>query len=141
MIEIYCDGGANVHTDKSGAWAFIVVENDENIFEDWGSTQPTTNGEMEVTALHRALLYASTKSVDATIYSDSQYCVKAYNEWSFKWRSNGWRKSNNKPIEHQHIWELIDKVRSPKIKVEWVKGHSDNKWNNAVDKLTHNRND
>ena len=140
-IYIYCDGGSNVHTGKEGAWAYVVIENNEVIHEAFGSEKGTTNGRMEVLALKHALSRAVSldKTTEIIIRSDSQYCVKAYNEWTNNWRINKWRKSNNKVIEHVEEWKIIDVLRAPNIKVEWVKGHSGDKWNDYVDALTHNR--
>ena len=140
-ISIYTDGGSNVHTGKEGAWAYVVIENDEVIHEAFGSEKGTTNGRMEVLALKHALSHAVSldKTTEIIIRSDSQYCVKAYNEWTNNWRTNKWRKSNTKHIEHVEEWKIIDILRAPNIKVEWVKGHSGDRWNDYVDKLTHNR--
>ena len=142
MIEIYTDGGCSVHSGKSGAWAFVVVENDEVLDEGYGVVHETTNGYMEVLGMQMALEY-SLKNFDQeteiVIRCDSQYVVNAYNDWSHKWAKNRWRKANNKPIEHETVWRNMHTLRAPNIKVEWVRGHNGNKWNEYVDKLTHNR--
>lgn len=144
-LFLYCDGGCSVHSTRTGAWAFAVVLDDELIAEDFGVVEDTTNGKMEVIAMKRALFYALNYLVDVSentqivIKSDSQYCVNAYNSWCKNWANNKWRKSNNKPVEHVEDWKVMDSIRNPNIKVEWVKGHSGNKFNEYVDKLTHNR--
>ena len=136
-VFLYTDGGANVHTNKNGAWAFVVVENDELIHEQWGVESETTNSKMEILALKHALIYAimMDKTVKIVIRSDSDYCVKSYNEWSINWKKNNWRKSNKKPVEHQNEWQVIDQLRSDNITVEWIKAHNGDRWNEYTDKL------
>lgn len=141
MIEIYTDGGCHVHSGKTGAWAFVVVENNEKLAEGYGVSQDTTNGFMEVLGLFNALGYALEnfdQSTEIIIRCDSQYVVNAYNIWSHNWAKNKWRKSNNKTIEHQATWMLIHELRAPNVKVEWVKAHNGDEWNEYVDTLCTN---
>ena len=149
-IEIYTDGGCSVKTTKVGCWAYVVVLDGKQIAEDFGVVKDTTNGRMEVLALKSALFYALNHIISyaldtiedvpvITIKSDSQYCVNAYNSWCKNWENNKWRKSNNKPVEHVEDWKVIHTLRNKNIQVEWVRGHDGNKWNEYVDKLTHNR--
>lgn len=143
-IEIYTDGGCSVHSGKVGCWAYAVVLNDELLGEDYGVVENTTNGKMEVLAMKNALNHALEHceliaDVEITIKSDSQYCVNSYNDWAFGWEKRGWKKSNNKAIEHVEDWKQMHSLRHSRVKVEWVRGHDGNKWNEYVDKLTHNR--
>lgn len=137
--SIYCDGSCAVHSTQQGRWAYVVVYNDENVVhEDGGTFQNTTNSEMEVNGLYNSLKYAieNLKGALVTIYCDSSYVVKGYNEWCSGWKRKGWKKANNTPVMFTDKWMEIDKLRSKNIKVEWVKGHAGNKWNEYVDKLT-----
>lgn len=137
QIWIYCDGACRVHSTKSGKNAFVVInEKDNVVYEQVREKTDTTNGEMELHGLFNALLFANVLvDSDVIIRCDSKYVVDGFNEWSLTWRNNGWKKSNNKPVLYQDIWEQVDKFRSPNIQVEWVKGHADDHWNNYVDNL------
>lgn len=140
--EIYTDGSCSPHSGKAGCWAYVVVVDDEVITEDYGIHSSTTNSKMELLALKEALKVAISlvkPGVEVVIKSDSQYCVKSYNEWSHNWEANNWRKSNKKPVEHVEDWKEMHLLRHPQVKVEWVKGHAGNKWNEYCDRLTHNR--
>ena len=136
-VFLYTDGGCNPHTDKNGAWAYIVVENDKLIHEMWGVENDTTNSKMEILALKNALIHAimMDKTLEIVIRSDSSYCVKSYNEWCHNWKNNKWKKSNKKPVEHQNEWQIIDQLRAPNITVEWVKAHNGDRWNEYADNL------
>lgn len=135
-MDIFTDGSCKVHTTGLGCWAYVVIENDKNIFEEWGNEINTTNNAMELAALEKALIYA-VKHPDKkiTITSDSQYCVNGYNNWSFGWANKGWTKSTG-GIKNLEIWKRIHELRADNISVEWVKGHAGNKWNEYCDKLT-----
>lgn len=38
------------------------------------------------------------------------YIAKAYQEYLPKWKANGWRKTDNKPIAHLEKWKRIQKA-------------------------------
>jgi len=137
--NIYSDGSCAVHSSKTGRWAFVVIDSREGIVHEDGLTvQNTTNGEMELHGLYESLKYANERLTDSkvNIYCDSSYVVNGYNSWCSGWRGKGWKKANNTPVKYENIWKEIDKIRSQNIDVQWVKGHSDSKWNNYVDELT-----
>lgn len=137
--NIYCDGSCAVHSTKKGRWAFVVVDkNDGLVYEDGFTFDDTTNGEMEVNGLYQSLKYANDhlEGCNVTIHCDSSYVVQGYNEWCQGWKAKGWKKANKTTVKFSNVWVEIDKIRSPNIKVEWVKAHADNKWNNYVDELT-----
>lgn len=135
-MEIYTDGSCKVHTTGLGCWAYVVVENGKNIFEDWNNEINTTNNAMELTALEKALVYAiSQPNKQIKIISDSQYCVNGYNNWVFGWERSDWKKDSG-GVKNLELWQSIHELRADNILVEWVKGHNGNKWNEYCDKLT-----
>ena len=137
-MEVYTDGSCKM-SSRDGGWAMVVVSNDEVYHEDWGTDKLTTNNVMELTALEKGLLYAIGHPEEKfTLFTDSQYCSKGYNEWCKGWEKKSWKTSTNKKVENLEIWQRLHKLRASNVKVEWVKGHSDNKWNNYCDSLTRN---
>lgn len=137
-MEIYTDGSCKM-SSRDGGWAMVVVSNDEVYHEDWGADKLTTNNVMELTALEKGLLYAIGHPEESfTLFTDSQYCSKGYNEWCKGWEKKGWKTSTNKKVENLEIWQKIHALRAPNVKVEWVRGHDGNKWNEYCDSLTRN---
>lgn len=136
-MEIYTDGACQMSTRKGG-WAWVAVENDKVISEYWGNSKDTTNNIMELTALMNGLHLALGLPGDITIYTDSQYCSKGYNEWCKGWEKKNWKNSQKKTVENLELWQEIHKLRSPRVKVVWVRGHDGNKWNEYCDSLTRN---
>ncbi len=72
------------------------------------------------------------------IFTDSQYVRDHFVRALTSWPANGWRNRYGKPIENVKLWkDLVRAVKKAPRKVEfkWVKGHSKNAHNKAVDKL------
>lgn len=132
MIEIYTDGGCRKNPGI-GAWAFVVVANDNVLFQTSKAVQYTTNNEMELTAIYNAVEFISLMSelTDIVILSDSQYSINAITQWYSKWI-----KTNE--ISTKKNIELLSKIHSllkPSIRFQWLRGHSTNPFNNLADRL------
>ncbi len=98
---------------------------------------------MELAACVGALKYAA-KHYDAdayeriVIYTDSMYVSGNLNKARYKWSSNKWRNRAGKPMANAEMWKVLLKLirKAPRrVDIKWVKGHSKNPHNKAVDKL------
>ena len=144
--SIYTDGSAIGQNKKydwnsspvKGGWAFVIVdENDNIITRGSGGEIDTTNNRMELNAILMALktAYSFDKEAEYTVYSDSSYCVTIINEYCYKWEQNKWKKKNGS-IKNLDLIKPVFKAKDYlNYTMEWVKGHSDNKYNNLVDEL------
>ena len=57
-------------------------------------------------------------------------------EWIQKWRINGWKNSNKKPVKNKDLWIKLDKsCKKHKVMWRWVRAHAEDKFNNLVDEL------
>ena len=141
-IEIYTDGSLKKTGQKStfGGWAFIVTQDAQKIYYDFGNEYNTTNQRMELIAIVNALNYIKTirkENEKVIIYSDSAYAINCYlQEWYINWQNNGWLNANKKEVANQDLWRKI----IPFFDNFWydfrkVKGHSNNLWNEECDKL------
>ena len=73
---------------------------------------------------------------DIIIYTDSTYVKNGITEWIKKWEINGWKNANKKAVKNKDLWEKLNKLcKQNKIVWKWVKGHSNNKYNNLADEL------
>lgn len=131
MIEIYTDGGCR-NNPGLGAWAFVVVENNQIVCSPSCAYKQTTNNEMELTAIHQALCYIRMFGItDVAIYSDSQYSINAITIWYPNWiKTNSLTGKKN-----LHLLSKIHDLMLPSIKLVWVKGHASNQYNNMADRL------
>lgn len=135
----YTDGScrANGGPNSSGGCGIVEVDENDNIIWQYQTTKaPTTNNEMELTAILVALQYIKEKDLftKPIIYSDSAYCVNLINNWMYNWERNGWKRSRNEEIKNLEIIKQIFEL-AHLAEIKKVKGHSDNKWNNYVDGL------
>lgn len=88
---------------------------------------------MELMAVIAGLEALNRDGVPITIYSDSQYVVKAVEEG---WLRN-WIKTNFKGgKKNKDLWLRFDELaQKHQLKFKWVKGHADNPFNNRCDEL------
>lgn len=151
MVKIYCDGAATMkqvngkYERCNGGWAFARVEDNKVTYWENGRQLNTTNNAMELFAILSALWYCNNKDIKGVgieIYCDSAYCVNIFSSWIEGWKRNGWtRGKKHEPIENLSLIMDIDKLISElkkkfvEVKFIKVKGHSNNEFNNFVDKL------
>ena len=92
----------------------------------------TTNNRMELMAVIAGLEAMKRGDLNITIYSDSQYVVKAIKEG---WLSN-WLKINFKGKKNKDLWLRYHALAvNQNIKMVWVRGHAENVHNNRCDEL------
>jgi ribonuclease HI len=141
-LQLYTDGSSST-VYKTGGWAVFIVDGS---VEDSrrGSAENTTNNEMELTALTKALDYVIHNVISGfqiTIYSDSAYLINCFEQkWYEKWKVNGWKGANKQPIKHQVLWqEIFDKIEIVKsannLTLVKVAAHESNYGNNFADRL------
>ena len=141
MIEIYTDGSCTVNKRGAvniGGWAFVVVENGDEIFNSYDKMKIDNPEAMEIIAVIRALEYVIDNGIaNVNIHTDSKNIVEGVKTTRFKWTNNGWRGSNGKRIKNYHLWSELDGIlrRINDVKFIWVRGHSGNKFNDRADLL------
>ncbi len=133
-VEIYTDGACSGNPGPGGWCAILIYNNIEKVIS--GHKQFTTNNEMELTSVVSALKELKEPCV-VTVYSDSSYVVNAVNkEWLNNWQKNGWINSKKKTLPNLNLWkELYSLLSEHKVTFIWVKGHSDNEYNNRCDRI------
>lgn len=88
---------------------------------------------MELMAVIAALEALKKSGLNITIYSDSQYVVKAIQEgWLRKWNANNF--SGGK--KNKDLWlRFSELAKEHNIRFVWVKGHAENIFNIRCDEL------
>ena len=63
--------------------------------------------------------------------------VNAVNKkWLTNWKNNGWINSKKKTLPNLALWIKLDTLLElHRVTFVWVKGHSDNEYNNRCDNL------
>ena len=133
---IFCDGSA-VPNPGPGGWGVVAVRDGDVLWEARGHAASTTNNRMEMSAIVYALDRLGAAE-DATIYSDSNLCVRTLNEWAAGWERNGWKRGAKKePVENEELvreaWAL--KQARPRVTLQWIKAHDGSTWNEYADAL------
>lgn len=130
-VVVYTDGACRGNPGPGG-WAWLVPGGEYA----FGSEARTTNQRMELAAVLDALAHHSGA---LTVYSDSTYVVNCFRDrWWEGWLRRGWRNANRQPVANRDLWEpLIDlyRPREHEIEFRWVRGHSGDRDNDAVDAL------
>jgi ribonuclease HI len=141
---IFCDGGCYPNPGPAGTGMAIYSK---TAFQRgfFGCFQPEgTNNTAEIYGILQALDFIDFLVSDCgytnkvVVYSDSQYALNSICNWGFNWAKNGWRKSNDEPIQnvamirsaHEAYKELKDFVE-----FRHVKGHSGIEGNEIADQL------
>ena len=132
---IFCDGSAVPNPGRAaGAWWRCATATSSG---RRAATPSTTNNRMEMSAIVYALDRLGAAE-DATIYSDSNLCVRTLNEWAATWERNGWKRGAKKePVENEELvreaWAL--KQARPRVTLQWIKAHDGSTWNEYADAL------
>ena len=137
-IIAYTDGACSGNPGPGGWGVVLRAESNEEVIKEillCRGSYETTNNRMELTAAIVALK-ALNKSTIITVYIDSVYVKDGLTKWMPKWKSNGWKSSNKKPIKNDDLWKILDgENKKHKVNWQWVKGHSGNEGNELADKL------
>ena len=131
---IYTDGACSGNPGPGG-WGAVIFDEKRKQNNISGKVNDTTNNRMELMAPIMALKKIKSKS-DIVIFTDSIYVKNGITEWIKKWEKNGWKSSNKKAVKNKDLWiKLNDLCQKNKVLWKWVKGHSNNKYNNLADEL------
>jgi len=130
-LIIYTDGASRGNPGPGGYGTILI----------WGKTHKelsagyryTTNNRMELMAVIAGLEALKKDGLKITIYSDSQYVVKAVKEgWLKNWVATNFKGGKKNKDLWMHYHELAQKNH---IHFVWVKGHAENPHNNRCDEL------
>ena len=139
-VTIYTDGSARGNPDGPGGYGAVLQYVDpKGILHERelsAGYERTTNNRMELMAAIAAL-EALNRPCEVTLYSDSQYLVKAFQEhWIDAWIKKGWKRGKNEPVKNVDLWKRLLRVKEKhQVKFVWVKGHDGHEMNERCDKL------
>ena len=136
MVKIYTDGACSGNPGRGG-WAAIIIDGGE-IEKISGSSENTTNNRMELIAVISELKYVKKENIE--LFTDSKYTKDGIEKWIVNWKKNGWKTANKQDVKNMDLWQNLDKLNEKKnVQWNWVKGHSDNKYNNMADELARSK--
>ena len=133
ILKIYTDGACKGNPGPGG-WG-ALLDYDGKIKEINGYSNETTNNMMELTAVIEALQQLN-RTCQIVITTDSNYVKDGITDWIKKWKINGWKTANKKPVKNKELWVHLDQLVSQHtITWKWIKGHSGHPQNERADAL------
>jgi len=132
-VDIFTDGACSGNPGPGGWAAILRAGAREREFS--GGEEATTNNRMELTAAIRGL-EALKKPSAVTVHSDSRYVVDGVTKWLPRWKQNGWRTADKKPVKNDDLWRALEAAAAPHtVAWRWVAGHSGHPENERADAL------
>ncbi|MCL2076120.1 MAG: ribonuclease HI [Betaproteobacteria bacterium] len=133
VVDIFTDGSCRGNPGPGGWGALLRMGAAEK--ELCGGEAHTTNNRMELLAVIRAL-EALKRPVHARVHTDSRYVQQGISQWIEKWKTNGWKTADKKPVKNDDLWRELDSLAARhEIEWIWVKGHAGIPENERADKL------
>ena len=138
-VSLYTDGAARGNPGPGGYGCVLhYVDAAGTLHERELSAGycETTNNRMELMAAI-AGLEALNQPCRVTLYSDSQYVIKAFTDnWIDGWVRRGWKNAQKKPVKNPDLWQRLLKAIEPhEMTYVWVKGHAGHPENERCDEL------
>lgn len=147
ILYIYTDGSSLPKPRRGGIGIrYICLDNNDleqrYDYEKFGY-KGATNNQMELYACIEALKHISNfdrgfKYDSIEIRSDSTYVVNHINYAKYTWPKQKWFNRDGKPILNTEIWkELVKWIKKTNCRLyfKWVKAHSKDEDNKAVDRM------
>lgn len=130
-VTIYTDGSSRGNPGPGGYGVILMSGSHRKELSQ--GYKLTTNNRMELMAVIAGLEALKKDQLNVTIYSDSQYIVKAIEEgWLRKWIKTNFKGGK----KNKDLWMKFHQLsQNHNINFVWVKGHADNPYNNRCDEL------
>jgi ribonuclease HI len=133
VVEIYTDGACRGNPGPGG-WG-VLLKYGTRTRELCGGESPTTNNRMELMAAIKALESLNQPS-QVWLHTDSAYLRNGITSWLPKWKQNGWKTTDKKPVKNSDLWQRLDAAASQhQVRWLWVKGHAGDPGNERADAL------
>ena len=130
-LTMYTDGSSRGNPGPGGYGTILFWGSHRK--ELSGGFRYTTNNRMELMAVIAGLEALTKEGLKVTVYSDSQYVVKAVEQgWLKNWIATNFKGGKKNKDLWMRYYELSKKNN---VRFVWVKGHADNPYNNRCDQL------
>jgi len=134
-VDIYTDGGCEPNPGPGGYG--VVLVHPKKRAEVSGGYRLTTNNRMEILAAIAGLELLK-QPCKVTVFSDSQYLVRAMSEgWVAAWKSRSWWRTNKERPENVDLWQRLDRLcETHQVEFRWIQGHAGHPENERCDRLS-----
>ena len=133
IAEVYTDGACSGNPGPGGWGALLSWQGKTR--EISGGEAATTNNRMELMSAIAAL-ESLTRPVTVRIHTDSTYVKDGITQWIHRWKRNGWKTANKKPVKNEDLWRRLETALARHdVSWHWVKGHAGHPGNERADAL------
>jgi ribonuclease HI len=81
-------------------------------------------------------LESLTRPTSVRLHTDSSYLRNGITSWLPKWKHNGWKTTDKKPVKNADLWQRLEAaVERHSVVWLWVKGHAGDPGNERADAL------
>lgn len=113
----------------------LINPADDSFVEIKGGERESTNNRMELMA-PIAALRSLHGAHEVQIITDSTYVKNGITRWIDHWVQSNWRTRSGKGVKNRELWQqLHSEIQRHRVSWSWVKGHSNNRWNDLADSL------
>jgi ribonuclease HI len=132
-VVIHTDGACSGNPGPGGFGAILAFGDHERELK--GGEANTTNNRMELMAAISAL-EALKRRCRVDLHTDSQYLRDGVMSYLARWKQNGWRTADKKPVKNIDLWQRLDAAMRPhQIRWHWLRGHAGHALNERADAL------
>lgn len=132
-VIAWTDGACSGNPGPGGWGAILTYGGHEK--ELCGGEAETTNNRMELMAAIQ-VLEALTATCEVELHTDSKYLRNGITTWIKRWKLNGWRTADRKPVKNSELWQRLEAATQlHKVDWRWVKGHAGDSMNERADEL------
>ena len=107
-----------------------------------GGARQTTNNQMELLAVIRALEHLRSVRGPTEVISDSLYVLRGITQWIWGWRKRGWKTAEGADVANRELWQELSaqvaarrEAGDPPIRWSHVRGHAGIPGNERVDEI------
>ena len=132
-VVIHTDGACSGNPGPGGWGAILAFCDHEKELK--GGEANTTNNRMELMAAISAF-EALKKPCRVDLHTDSQYLRDGVMSYLARWKQNGWRTADKKPVKNIDLWQRLDAaMRQHQVRWHWLRGHAGHALNERADLL------
>jgi ribonuclease HI len=132
-VDVFTDGACSGNPGPGG-WG-AILRSGAHEKEISGGERLTTNNRMELMAAIRAL-EALKKASTVVVHTDSKYVMDGITQWLPRWKKNGWKTSDKKPVKNEDLWRALEaECARHQVTWRWVRGHAGHAENERADAL------
>lgn len=87
--------------------------------------RPTNNRAVMLAMIAALEILKGKPRSSIRVFSNNEMVITSAATRLAEWRTNGWKKSNKKPVENAELWQTLDEhLQNHEVSFEWLQGRS-----------------